>query len=102
MEVKQRDEETGKFLVGNTTGNRFLEGESGNPKGAEKRSVKHLLKNDEKYSNRKLADKLWELGMAGNFPAIQELLNRKEGKVKEEIEVASVNVIIVRNSVGTR
>jgi len=45
-EVKQRDEETGRFLEGNTIGNRWLDGESGNSKGPEKRAVSHLLKND--------------------------------------------------------
>ena len=101
-EVKQRDEETGRFLEGNTIGNRWLDGESGNSKGPEKRAVSHLLKNDEKFSNKKLAQKLYELAMEGNMVAIKEILDRTEGKVKEEIEIKSINVTIVRNSVGKR
>jgi len=40
--------------------------------------------------------------MEGNMVAIKEILDRTEGKVKEEIEIKSINVTIVRNSVGKR
>ncbi len=56
-------------------------GTSGNPAGRPKNSVTTLLKNRDPKDNKKVADKLYSLAIAGDMSAIREYIDRTDGKV---------------------
>ena len=60
---------------------RYKPGQSGNPAGRPKNSVTTLLKNVDEITNQKICDKLIELALKGDLPAIREYLDRTDGKV---------------------
>ena len=62
----------------------FKPGQIGNPAGRPKSAVSHLLKNDEKFSNKAVAQKLYDLALSGDMGAIREYLDRTEGKVMDK------------------
>ena len=68
----------GQYLPGS---GRWSLGESGNPAGRKPNSVTTLLKEKDR---QKVADKIYELVLSGDMPAIREYLDRTEGKVTEK------------------
>jgi len=82
----------GQFAKGNTLGNRWKKGESGNLNGR-RGSLKDILdligdeKDQEGITNReKVMKKVFMMAMRGDMKAIQFLADRVEGKAKEYIE----------------
>ncbi len=71
----------GQFLPGNRDG--FQPEQSGNPAGRPKHSVTTLLKNTDKKTTKKIADKLTELAEEGDLKAIDMFIDRTDGKVTE-------------------
>lgn len=60
--------------------NQWQPGQSGNPGGRPKDTVSMLLKEKDK---QKVADKLYQLALKGDMRAIQEYMDRTEGKVTD-------------------
>ena len=86
----QNKRKDGKFAKGNTLGNRWKKGESGNPNGrrnAAKDILNKLLDSeiDDRSQREALLSKLLQMGMRGDLGAIREVLDRTEGKSKEHI-----------------
>ena len=92
---KQQRDEKGHFLPGNTEGNRFEPGQSGNPAGRPKaktlseayRAALERDANDEtdRTNAEVIADKVIEMAKIGALDYIGELADRTEGKAKQTI-----------------
>jgi len=63
---------------------RFKPGQIANPKGRPVNSVSHLLKNEEAFDRRLVAQKLYNMAVKGDLGAIREFLDRTEGKVMDK------------------
>lgn len=72
---------------------RFQPGVSGNPNGRPKSSVTTLLKNKTGEDNQVIADKLYSLAISGDMRAIQEYIDRTDGKVVDK----HLNINVVAN-----
>ena len=72
---------------------RWKPGRSGNPNGRQKNAVTTLLKEKD---TQKVADKLYEMVLAGEMPAIKEYLERTEGKVADKH--LNVNITVTPES----
>ncbi|KKM80287.1 hypothetical protein LCGC14_1341380 [marine sediment metagenome] len=59
-------------------------GTSGNPAGRPPNSVTTLLKNKDSEDNQVIADKLYSLAISGDMRAIQEYIDRTDGKVVDK------------------
>jgi len=83
----------GRFLPGHSIGKRWKPGETGNPngrRGALRDLLNHLLDspfNDEYTRRETLALALYEQALLGNCTAMRELLDRAEGKVKDQLQL---------------
>jgi len=82
----------GKFAKGNTIGNRFEPGESGNPDGRHG-SMSDLFKElakaeDDKGKSRKekILNKVLSMAENGSLKAAEIYMNRVEGKPREYVE----------------
>ena len=82
----------GQFAKGNTIGNRFKPGESGNPNGRHG-SMADLFKElaeveDGKGKTRKekILDKILKMAENGSLKAAEIYMNRVEGKAREYVE----------------
>ena len=81
----------GKFAKGNTIGNRWKKGESGNPDGR-KNAYTDLIKDfsfskvGEKERRQVVVAKLFQLAERGDLRAIQFIIERLEGKALERQE----------------
>ena len=81
----------GKFAKGNTIGNRWQKGESGNPNGR-KNAYTDLIKDfsftkvGEKERRQVVVAKLFQLAERGDLRAIQFIIERLEGKALERQE----------------
>ena len=64
---------------------RFQPGVSGNPAGRPKNSVTTLLKNTDKKTTQKIAEKLTTLAEEGDLKAIDMFIDRTDGKVSGDI-----------------
>lgn len=71
-------------------------GQSGNPAGRPLNSVTTLLKNRNHEDNQLIADKLYDLALAGDMAAIREYIDRTDGKVVDKH--LTVNVAITPES----
>lgn len=89
-------DQRGRFRKGNTEGNRWPKGVSGNPSGRVKNapSIVALLrralgeKDGARTVARAIVDAAIEKAKAGDFRYFQEIVNRIDGKVEDRIEVA--------------
>ena len=81
----------GRFAKGNTFGNRWKKGESGNPNGR-KNAYTDLIKDfsflkvGEKERREIVISKLFQLAEKGDLRAIQFIIERLEGKALERQE----------------
>lgn len=94
----QKRDERGKFKPGNSFGRRFQPGQVANPQGRNsygglvtdnlRNKLLELIPNaDGKTIAAAIADKLVELALDGDLPAIKELLDRTEGRAKQHLEM---------------
>lgn len=85
----------GKFAGGNTVGNRWQKGQSGNPAGRPKSALlsdalrKQLAETDKdgKSVAEKVAAALIQKAKGGDVQAIREVFDRAEGKAQQSIDV---------------
>jgi hypothetical protein len=91
----------GKFIKGNTLGNRWKKGQTGNPNGR-RNAAKDILNKildtqiDDVTKREKLMNRLVMMANNGNLNAIKEVLDRTEGKSTEYVvteEVKPMQVI---------
>lgn len=89
----------GQFAKGNTEGNRWKKGTSGNPNGR-RNSFTDLLKEigdqgtDQERSRRfKLMSKLYSMAERGDLNAIKFIVERIEGKAVETIKTQNIDPI---------
>ncbi len=78
----------GQYLPGHGP---WQQGQSGNPAGRQPNSVTTLLKEKDRQL---VADKLYELALAGDMSAIREYMDRTEGKVTEKHLNVSLTAIV--------
>lgn len=81
----------GKFAKGNTIGNRWKKGESGNPNGRRNAYTDLIkdfsyLKVDDKERREIVVAKLFQLAERGDLNAIRFIVERLEGKALERQE----------------
>jgi hypothetical protein len=87
----KQHKETGGFAKGNTLGNRWKKGESGNLNGR-RNAYTDLIKDfsfskvDEKERREIVIAKLFQLAEGGDLRAIQFIVERLEGKALERQE----------------
>jgi len=87
----KQHKETGGFAKGNTLGNRWKQGESGNPDGR-RNAYTDLIKDfsfskvGEKERRVIVISKLFQLAERGDLRAIQFIVERLEGKALERQE----------------
>ena len=87
----KQHKETGGFAKGNTIGNRWKKGESGNPNGR-RNAYTDLIKDfsfsrvGEKERREVVIAKLFQLAEGGDLRAIQFIVERLEGKALERQE----------------
>ena len=87
----KQHKETGGFAKGNTIGNRWKQGESGNPNGR-RNAYTDLIKDfsfskvGEKERREIVIAKLFQLAERGDLRAIQFIVERLEGKALERQE----------------
>ena len=86
----------GDFAKGNTLGNRWKKGQSGNPKGLRSPYTDlikelSLKKVDGKEQRLVVMNKLFELAKRGDMKAIQFIVERLEGKALERQERTNKN-----------
>ncbi len=81
--IDNSDTEQQDNNLGGATGAGWQPGQSGNPNGRPKNSVTTLLKNRNPKDNQKIADKLYQLALAGDMSAIREYIDRTDGKVTD-------------------
>ena len=87
----KQHKETGGFAKGNTVGNRWKKGESGNPDGR-RNAYTDLIKDfsfskvGEKERREIVISKLFQLAERGDLRAIQFIVERLEGKALERQE----------------
>jgi hypothetical protein len=95
MPKKQSDnkrDSKGRFTKGNTEGNRWKKGESGNPNGR-KNSFSDILNSlgdvpsGDKPRREKLMEKLYTLAERGDLNAIKFIVEKLEGKNLERVQV---------------
>jgi hypothetical protein len=96
----QRDNNSTKTL-GGITGKGFMPGQSGNPGGRPKGTVKLSTCYERSLARpypddpegrtyaQVIADKAVELAAKGDIPAIKEVTDRTEGKAPQRVEVAA-------------
>tara|TARA_X000001388_G_scaffold38341_1_gene27056 strand:- start:79 stop:405 length:327 start_codon:yes stop_codon:yes gene_type:complete len=84
----------GKFAKGNTLGNRFKKGESGNPNGR-RGALADIIKKvwDEEDESgltqkEKMVRRVLSMAMNGSMNAVTYLSDRAEGKAKETKEIS--------------
>ena len=88
---QKQHKETGGFAKGNTIGNRWKKGESGNPNGR-RNAYTDLIKEysftkvNEKERRELVVSKLFQLAERGDLRAIQFIVERLEGKALERQE----------------
>jgi len=88
---QKQHQETGGFAKGNTLGNRWKKGESGNPNGR-RNAYTDLIKEfsftkvGEKERREVVIAKLFQLAERGDLRAIQFIVERLEGKALERQE----------------
>ena len=86
--------DTGGFARGNTLGNRWKKGESGNPNGR-KNAYTDLIKEfsftkkGEKERRELVVSKLFQLAERGDLRAIQFIVERLEGKALDRQETVT-------------
>ena len=83
----------------------FKKGKSGNPAGRPKKGDtfgdildEYILKTKDKDSTEWLVEKLAEHVDKGSLPALIEAINRKIGKVRDELVVEGIEVILNNKS----
>lgn len=87
----KQHKESGGFAKGNTLGNRWKKGESGNPNGR-RNAYTDLIKEfsftkvGEKERREVVINKLFQLAERGDLRAIQFIVERLEGKALERQE----------------
>ena len=88
----------GQFTKGNTEGNRWKKGESGNPNGR-RNSFTDLLneigdqEKDDRSKRFKIMSKLYAMAEKGDLNAIKFIVERIEGKAVETIRTQEVEPI---------
>jgi hypothetical protein len=88
---RKQHKENGSFAEGNTVGNRWEKGESGNPKGR-KNAYTDLIKDmsyedvNGKQRRELILNKLFQIAERGDLRAIQFIVERMEGKALERQE----------------
>lgn len=88
----------GQFAKGNTEGNRWKKGESGNPKGRRNSFTDILneigdLEKDERSKRFKIMSKLYGMAERGDLNAIKFIVERVEGKAVETIRTQEIEPI---------
>tara|TARA_R110002020_G_scaffold222027_1_gene430345 strand:+ start:3404 stop:3730 length:327 start_codon:yes stop_codon:yes gene_type:complete len=84
----------GKFAKGNTLGNRFKKGESGNPngrRGALADIIKRVWDEEDESGltqKEKMVRRVLSMAMNGSMNAVTYLSDRAEGKAKETKEIS--------------
>ena len=68
-------------------------GESGNPAGRPKNSVTTILKNADEKTNEQIAQKLIELAIAGDLPALIHYIDRTDGKVADKLQLTGTMLV---------
>jgi len=82
----------GQFAKGNTIGNRFKPGESGNPNGRHGamadlfKELAEVEDNKGKTRKEKILDKILKMAENGSLKAAEIYMNRVEGKAREYVE----------------
>lgn len=89
--------ENGQFAPGNTAGNRFKPGESGNPKGRPRRTklsealaeqlAEAMPKQPEETIAEGVAQALIKRALLGDVAAIREIADRTEGKPRQAVDL---------------
>jgi hypothetical protein len=91
----------GKFRKGNTLGNRWQKGVSGNPKGRPRDRILPHLKEiaEQAYPDQSghtyaemAARALFEAGISGDIHALRELLDRLDGRMRVGMDVTTETV----------
>lgn len=90
----------GQFIKGNTEGNRWKKGESGNPNGR-KNSFTDLLNEigsqkidaDSRSKRFRIMSKLYSMAERGDLNAIKFIVERIEGKAVETIKTQNLDPI---------
>lgn len=91
LNKRKQQKETGGFAKGNTLGNRWKKGESGNPNGR-RNAYSDLIKqysfttNGDKERRELVVSKLFQLAERGDLNAIKFIVERLEGKSLERQE----------------
>lgn len=95
--MQSSNKQQGGFAKGNTFGNRWPKGVSGNPKGRPRMAilsdvlrqklVEEMPGASEKTIANAIADSLVEKAIGGDVPAIKEIFDRIEGKSSQLIDV---------------
>ena len=86
----------GKFAKGNTLGNRWKKGQSGNPNGR-RNAYTDLIREfsfqkiNDKERREIILQKLFQLAERGDLRAIQFIVERMEGKALERQERTTMN-----------
>ena len=93
---RSNHKENGDFAKGNTLGNRWKKGESGNPNGR-RNAYTDLIKDfsftkvGDKERRNIIVSKLFQLAERGDLNSIKFIVERLEGKSKETREVTHKN-----------
>jgi len=88
---RKQHADNGNFAKGNTVGNRWTKGQSGNPRGR-KNAYTDLIKDmsyqdvNGKERREVILNKLFQLAERGDLRAIQFIVERMEGKALERQE----------------
>ncbi len=89
----------GKFATGNRIGRRFQPGQSGNPKGRPpERPLTALLRDTLDANDGELIRSIVlvavERALAGDFRYFKEIMDRTEGKVKDQLDVTAISMSV--------
>ena len=89
----------GRFALGNKIGRRFKPGQSGNPKGRPpERPLTALLRETLDANDGELIRSIVlvavERAVAGDFRYFKEIMDRTEGKVKDQLDVTAISMSV--------